>query len=329
MQRTISSPRVAARTLLVALSLSGALILGVASCGGSGASIQSTSPPQPAQPAVHHIQNVFIIMMENHNWTGDGSLSIQNNASAPYINQTLAPMGAYASNYFNPPMNHPSLPNYLWLEAGTNFGILADGPSVAIDEQTTTQHLVSLLEAAGFSWKQYSGTTDGMTCPLTSQWHTPFVFFSDVTNNLDPHSQNCISHIRPIAELDTDLAAGATPNYSFITPDDCHNMHTSCTSDDQILTGDTWLSQEVPKILASPGYKNGVLFILFDEADKGDGPIPMLVLSPFGKTGGYTNNTYYEHGSMLRTVEEIFGLSPLLGDATQQADLSDFFAQFP
>jgi hypothetical protein len=36
---------------------------------------------------------------------------------------------------------HPSLPNYLWLEAGTNFGILSDGPSVAADTQTTTQHL--------------------------------------------------------------------------------------------------------------------------------------------------------------------------------------------
>jgi hypothetical protein len=106
-------------------------------------------------------------------------------------------------------------------------------------------------------------------------------------------------------------------------------MHTSCTGDDQILTGDTWLSQEVPKILASPAYKSGVLFLLFDEADKGDGPIPMLVLSPFGKMGGYTNTIYYEHGSMLRTVEEIFGVSPLLNDAAQQTDLSDFFNQFP
>jgi hypothetical protein len=85
----------------------------------------------------------------------------------------------------------------------------------------------------------------------------------------------------------------------------------------------------VPKILASAAYQSGVLIVLFDEANKGDGPIPMLILSPFGKTGGYTNSIYYEHGSTLRTVEEIFGVTPLLNDAAQQTDLSDFFNQFP
>src|SRR5438034_8379608 len=33
---------------------------------------------------------------------------------------------AHAEQYFNPPGNHPSQPNYLWLEAGTNFGVLGD-----------------------------------------------------------------------------------------------------------------------------------------------------------------------------------------------------------
>lgn len=337
MQLKFWFPQHAAGSRLLVIALLGASAIGVASCGGNGSSVkasdpqptQPTQPTQPAQAPVHHIQNVFIIMMENHNWTGDGSTSIQNNPSAPYINKTLVPMGAYASNYNNPPMNHPSLPNYLWLEAGTNFGILQDGPSVAADEQTTPLHLVSLLTTANISWKAYNGTTDGITCPLTDQWHTPFVFFSDVTDNLNVNSANCISHIRPIAELDTDLAAGTTPRYSFITPFDCYNMHTSCTGDDKILTGDTWLSQEVPKILASAAYQSGVLIVLFDEANKGDGPIPMLILSPFGKTGGYTNSIYYEHGSTLRTVEEIFGVTPLLNDAAQQTDLSDFFNQFP
>jgi phosphatidylinositol-3-phosphatase len=308
--------------LVAGLALAGAFTFGLTSCGGN------TTFANP-QAAAHHIQNVFIIMMENHNWTGDGSLSIQNNANAPYLNKTLVPMGSYASNYNNPPQNHPSLPNYLWLEAGTNFGILQDGPSVSADSQTTTQHLVALLEHAGISWKDYSGTADGITCPLIDQWHIPFVFFSDITGDLNPNSPYCISHIRPISELDTDLAAGATARYNFITPDDCHNMHSSCSGVDQIVAGDDWLSQEVPKILASKPYQNGVLFIVFDEADKGDGPIPMLVLSPFAKTGGYTNSIYYEHGSTLRTVEEIFGVSPLLRDAAQQTDLSDFFTQFP
>ena len=68
---------------------------------------------------------VFLIVMENHNWTGTGGVA--GSAEAPYINKTLVPMAAVANNYFNPPGNHPSLPNYLWMEAGTNLGVHADG----------------------------------------------------------------------------------------------------------------------------------------------------------------------------------------------------------
>ena len=64
-----------------------------------------------ADPAKHHIQTVFIILMENHNWTGDGNLDIKGNPAAPYINKTLIPIASHAEQYFNPPNNHPSLPN--------------------------------------------------------------------------------------------------------------------------------------------------------------------------------------------------------------------------
>src|SRR5438132_13743268 len=61
---------------------------------------------------------VFLILVENTDWS-----SIKNSASAPYINGTLLPIASHAEQYYNPPNVHPSLPNYLWLEAGTNFGI--------------------------------------------------------------------------------------------------------------------------------------------------------------------------------------------------------------
>lgn len=61
---------------------------------------------------------VFVIMMENHNWA-----DIAGNTSAPYINHVLLPQSSYTRQYYNPPRIHPSEPNYLWLEAGTNFGI--------------------------------------------------------------------------------------------------------------------------------------------------------------------------------------------------------------
>jgi hypothetical protein len=57
--------------------------------------------------------------MENHNWS-----DIKGKPAAPYINHSLLPLASYAEHYFNPPGVHPSEPNYLWLEAGTNFGTL-------------------------------------------------------------------------------------------------------------------------------------------------------------------------------------------------------------
>src|ERR1700688_4492582 len=87
-------------------------------------------------------------------------------------------------------------------------------------------------------------------------------------------------------------------------------MHDSCSPlKDPIRQGDTWLSNEIPKILGSPAYQNGgAVFIVWDEAENGDGPIGMIVISQFAKGGGYSNTTHYTHGSTLRTLEEIFGV---------------------
>src|SRR5439155_1291624 len=182
------------------------------------------------------IHTVFLILMENHDWS-----SIKGSPSAPYINDILLPIASHAEQYYNPPGVHPSEPNYLWLEAGTNFGILNDNyPSS--NHQSSTSHLVNLLEAAGLSWR----------------------------------------------------------------------------------------ATEVPKILASQAYAhNGVLFILWDEGGSGGGPIGMIALSPKAKGGGYANTIHYTHSSTLRTIEEIFGVTPMLGDAANATDLRDLFVSFP
>ena len=274
--------------------------------------------------------------MENHNWTGGKKgTDIKGNPDAPYINNTLLPMASHAEQFFNPPGIHPSLPNYLWLEAGTNFGILNDNPPSA-NSQNTSSHLVTLLSAAGISWKAYEEDISGTVCPLTdvnnyAVRHDPFVYFDDVTNFQDPNSLTCIGHIRPYSELAGDLSSGNVAQYNFITPNVCDDMHDRCRpTRNQIKQGDTWLANNVPTILNSSAYKNGgALFITWDEAGTGDGPIGMIVLSPFAKGGGYQNSIHYTHGSTLRTFEEIFGVSPLLGDAANEADLSDLFASFP
>jgi phosphatidylinositol-3-phosphatase len=300
-----------------------------------------------------HIQTVFVILMENHNWTGDnsgaafGAPDIKGSPLAPYVNDTLLPMASHAEQYFNPPGNHPSLPNYLWLEAGTNFGILKD----ILPKQAhlrTDAHFVKLLENAGITWKAYAepdfGNPDFTDCPLDFSEldvnHLPFVYFEDITNKLDSNSAECIEHVRPYDQLATDLAAGTVAQYNFITPNLCHDGHEGVSpcdpseSSDNTLRGDAWLSREVPKLLDSKEYNNGgALFIIWDEAEDGgafsDGPVGMIVLSPFAKGNGFENFIHYTHGSTLRTFQEIFGVSPLLGDAANETDLSDLFAVFP
>src|SRR5260221_412300 len=135
------------------------------------------TPPPVSQP---RIKTVFIILMENKNW-----VQIAGSGSAPYINNTLLPMASHAELYFNPPLVHPSLPNYLWLEAGVNFGIFNDDPPSA-NHQSTTNHLVTLLQKKGISWKTYQENIGGGDCPLVNNRlyavrHNPFVYFDDVT----------------------------------------------------------------------------------------------------------------------------------------------------
>ena len=276
------------------------------------------------------VRTVFMIVMENHNWS-----VIKNNPSAPYINQTLLPMASYAEQYYNPPGLHPSEPNYLWLEAGTNFNVTTDDDP-AVNHQSSTQHLVTLLDGAGISWKSYQEDIDGTVCPLTSSGlyapkHNPMVFFDDVTGTNNPASVSCIAHVRPFSELTTDLQNNAQARYNFITPNLCNDMHNTCQPlNDSVQQGDTWLSQQLPPILASQAYQNGgVIFITWDEGEGGDGPIGLIVLSPDAKGHGYANTIHYTHSSTLRTIQEMLGVTPLLGDAANATDLSDLFQTFP
>lgn len=299
-----------------------------------GVSVARPSAGSAAQAAGPHVApavpTVFLILMENHNWS-----SISGSPSAPYIN-SLLPQASYALNYNNPPGNHPSEPNYLWLEAGTNFGITNDNPP-ASNAISSTQHLVTLLNNAGISWKSYQEDISGTTCPLTNvanyaPKHNPFVFFDDVTNNNDPTSAYCIAHERPYTELATDLQNNTLASYNFITPNLCDDMHNTCAPlNDPIAQGDTWLSQQLPLILNSTAYTNGaVILITWDEGEGGlDGPIGLIVLAHSAKGGGYHNTIYYTHSSTLRTLEEMFGVSPLLGDAANATDLSDLFTALP
>ena len=307
------------------------------------------TPPDPtdagtdgAGPTTSQVKTVFVILMENHSWStikGAG-------ASATYINGTLVPMGAHAEAYSTPPGNHPSEPNYIWLEAGDNLGITNDSAPSA-NHQSTKDHLTSQLEAKGVSWKAYSeGTTEG-TCPLTATGlydpkHTPQLYFDDVTETNKASSAHCIEHVVPYSKLAGDLTANTVARYNFITPNLCNDMHGNgfsgaCSilgSDSgRIKLGDDWLAAEVPKLLASAAYKdNGVIFLLWDEGDESfgsasDGPIGAIAISPLAKKN-FSTSTAFTHSSMLRTVETIFGV-PFLRGAQNAKDMGEMFTSFP
>ena len=277
------------------------------------------------------IKTVFLIVMENHNWS-----SIKGNGSAPYINGLLATAAHAEAYYDNPKAAHPSEPNYLWLEGGDNFAILDDN-NPSVNHQATTQHLVTALTTAGVSWRAYAEGISGNNCPITvtglyAPKHMPMVYFDDIAGN-PPSAGNatCKAGVRPYSELAADLTGNKVARYNFIVPDQCNDMHNTvgCATLDSVKNGDTWLAAEVPKLLSSQAYADGgAIFITWDESEGGENPIGMIVLSSKAKVG-YSNTTKYYHSSMLRTVQEIFGVTPLIRDAANQPSLSDLFTSFP
>jgi hypothetical protein len=252
---------------------------------------------------------VFTVVMENHS---DGQI-VGNTSEAPYINSLIA-QGALASGYHDSYV-HPSEPNYIWMVAGENFGILNDadpGPNNVI---TTTSHLADQIEHAGLTWKTYQESM-GAPCQLVSNnlyavKHNPFAYFADI-NGWDGKQFNpgerCKSHMVDYSEFDKDLASGTLPDYVFITPNLISDMHDGSTAD-----GDKWLSKEIPKILNSPQFKNGgVLFLLWDEGGglpQADDP-PFIVVGPNVKPG-FVSKVNYDTSSFLKTVQTILGVEAL------------------
>jgi phosphatidylinositol-3-phosphatase len=162
--------------------------------------------------------------------------------------------------------------------------------------------------------------------PLYRQKHNPFIYFDDIRTN----PARC-GKIMPFTQFDTDLQAGAVPAYTWITPNMCNDIH-----DCSLATGDAWLQTWVSKILASPAWQHdGVLFLTFDESDHSDtssccvyamgGHILTLVISPLAKPA-YQSQVAYDHYSLLRTIEQAWGL-PLLGKASCDCSppMTDFF----
>jgi len=302
--------------------------------------LAQTSPANPPQ----EIRTVFVIAMENHNFTQPPSQTspqqIFGNAAAPFINSLLTPGNAnaaqvsFATAYYNAGTGvHPSEPNYVWAEAGTDFGVHTDNDP-GIGNVFDAPHLTAQLNAAGIPWKNYqedvqlapsplisaSGTNgpvnpyNGSTQYNYAPKHNPMAFFTD--------SQ--LQNVYPLAQLFDDLNRNSVGRYNWITPDQFNDAHSSLTGgftyngthytgdSANIAQGDNFLSLVVPQIMASQAYQNnGVIIIWWDETEGGDDASRTLmeaVISPLAKGNGYSSSVVMSHSSDVKTMEEIFEL---------------------
>jgi phospholipase C len=150
------------------------------------------------------------------------------------------------------------------------------------------------------------------------QKHNPFIYFDDIRTN----PARCSASVVPFSQFTTDLRSGSTPNFVWITPDMCHDMH-----DCSVNQGDTWLQSVVPTILQSAAWQQGgVLFITWDEGTTsaaGGGHVATVVVSP-RVTAGSISSTGETHYSLLRTIEQAWGLAGL-GNAAGASAMTEYF----
>ncbi|HEY3822007.1 MAG TPA: alkaline phosphatase family protein [Polyangiaceae bacterium] len=282
--------------------------------------------PPPAPP----IQTVFFVLMSSEPWS-----AVEGSKSAPYINGTLLPAAAHCEAYYAAPAKiAQSEPNVVWLESGQDFGFVNNNPP-ATNHTASASHLVDELEAAGVTWKAYvEGATAGV-CPIVDAYpmrvyNVPFVYFEDVSGTPPAsNAKRCVEHVFPYTQLAADIAKNDVPRYAFIVPNACDDMHDECNTTDAVKQGDDWLSTAIPPILASKAYADaGAVFIAWDFASTGYVPIGFIALSPKARAG-FAGTTTLTPSSALRSLQEIFGVEPLLGDATNATDVKGLFESFP
>jgi hypothetical protein len=170
-------------------------------------------------------------------------------------------------------------------------------------------------------------------------FRNPFVYFDSILD-----TPECAADDIGLAGLKGDLAsAKRTPSFAYIAPDRCHDGNpTPCSAGAPagLAQADTFLEEVVPEIMGSKAYKeSGLLVITVDQAPssgeladsssccgqplfpnapattlsgapRGGGAVGALLLSPYIKAGS-TTQAPFNHFSLLRTIEDLFGLGHL------------------
>ncbi len=245
--------------------------------GAAGAAMVSALLAGPSALAkgnsVTQVGDIFVIAMENHNFTQPASQSspqqIFGNPAAPYINSLLTPGNpnaaqvSYALAYHNAGLNvHPSEPNYVWAEAGSDFGAHTDADPAAANGNTFydnspqlishltasgstlsfwhlnyTPHLAGQLNNAGISWKNYQEdvqlsssaikSASGNNGPVNPYYGTTQFNYATKHNPMAFFADTALQNVYPLAQLFDDLNNNAVGRYNWITPNQFNDAHST------------------------------------------------------------------------------------------------------
>ena len=275
---------------------------------------QPTAPPTPsptASPSVNlpNFSHVYVIVLENTEFSG-----IVGSSSAPYINSLIAQYGLSTNSFA---VAHPSEPNYIAMTSGGTQGISDDGVyNLAVN------NVFDQVDASGRTWAAYQQGYPGNCFTGTSalplidgpgkaggyvRKHNPAISYSSISGN----PTSC-ANITNLANFNP-----AAANFEFITPNLVNDMH-----DGTVADGDNFLKAFLPQITGSAAFANSVVFVTFDEGTtniNGGGRIATIAITP-NMTPGYKATGAYTHYSLLRTIEQAWGL-PYLGNAASAAPM--------
>ncbi|MFF0160076.1 alkaline phosphatase family protein [Streptomyces sp. NPDC005263] len=277
-------------------SLAGAVALTAASIGlwtVTGTTAQAAALPTP--------DHVVVVVMENHAYS-----QVIGSSSAPYLNNTLKAGGANLTQSYG--LTHPSEPNYYMLFSGSNQG-RTDDSCVSVGS-ISAPNLAAELIAAGKTWASYNESLPSQgstTCSSGNyaQKHNPWFGFSNVPT----------STAKTMTQFPTDYTT--LPKVSFVTPNLCSDMH-----DCSVSTGDTWIKNNLGAYATWAKTHNSVLAVTFDEDNKLSGNRIPTVLYGQHVTPGSSSATTYNHYNVLRTVEDLAGLTAHAGNAASAADIT-------
>ncbi|MFN8522363.1 MAG: alkaline phosphatase family protein [Chloroflexota bacterium] len=177
------------------------------------------------------------------------------------------------------------------------------------------------LSDAGVSWAWYSGGWNdaiaGKPDPLFQFHHQPFAYFTPYADG----TQARADHLKDESDFLTALADGSLPAVSFVKPLGPENEHPRYAA---VTRSEEHARDLVRKIQESPVWSDTVVIITYDEhggfwdhvpppiVDRW-GPglrVPTLVISPFAKRG-FVDHTVYDTTSILKLIEDRWGLAPL------------------